>query len=589
METAFGTSFADVRIHANSAAAPALGARAFTLGTDVHFAPGEYRPNAKAGMHVLGHELAHVVQQHGTNHASATRLTRRSGAGRGIVRRLVAPAYVDETAGMHKYDVVAGNSHLVKKGGMTRSGILGDIPAGTRVMFDLDRQSPNYLLVTYNGQSGYVNRTHLTVAERIAGSDFYALEDKANKWVHFYDVSTGTYFDDAMPTGFKDEVIANLTVMLNALAAAEKATKLSVDKRRNVVKHVLHQYALGSPVDPGLWPLAAANLAVVKQRVANDLADLERAGLITMTCVLESVEFTGADFHKHGQAPLFLTFYDVLSKQPVRIVYKPGDLSVDRAVFGKSGAGGAKGVAETMDPTGNYASVYTILPREDAVHQKYGFMQFVETGLPQTAQDLEGVYRSLAVNMAVSYLVGLEDVHHENVLLLTNRVQVIDMEATTGAFNMDPNDLTTGGFGAMLWWKAINDGIKPKLKKAVDAGTADGRTDDRHSAGSDDDGVPQGSRTRCESRQGRRCASGRPRPTTRPTRPDQDRGLLPSDRPGEECRQPACVAHEGRHRRRDGQRRTGRDRAHRCLRQASTAIAGNLRVAPSRRGALLQP
>jgi hypothetical protein len=62
MEASFGASFADVRIH-EGPGAQALGARAYTRGTDLYFAPGEYQPNTAAGQELLGHELTHVVQQ----------------------------------------------------------------------------------------------------------------------------------------------------------------------------------------------------------------------------------------------------------------------------------------------------------------------------------------------------------------------------------------------------------------------------------------------------------------------------------------------------------------------------------------------
>lgn len=62
MEKAFGTSFSDVRIHVGPEAS-AIGAIAFTWGSDLHFAPGHYNPHTPHGQFLLGHELAHVVQQ----------------------------------------------------------------------------------------------------------------------------------------------------------------------------------------------------------------------------------------------------------------------------------------------------------------------------------------------------------------------------------------------------------------------------------------------------------------------------------------------------------------------------------------------
>jgi hypothetical protein len=62
MEAAFGTSFDAVRVHTGPHTA-ALGAHALTCGTDIHFAPGHYDLNTHRGRHLLGHELAHVLQQ----------------------------------------------------------------------------------------------------------------------------------------------------------------------------------------------------------------------------------------------------------------------------------------------------------------------------------------------------------------------------------------------------------------------------------------------------------------------------------------------------------------------------------------------
>jgi uncharacterized protein DUF4157 len=66
METAFGHDFSRVRVHADGRAAElstGLNARAFTIGRDVAFAAGEYRPGTLIGDALIAHELAHVTQQ----------------------------------------------------------------------------------------------------------------------------------------------------------------------------------------------------------------------------------------------------------------------------------------------------------------------------------------------------------------------------------------------------------------------------------------------------------------------------------------------------------------------------------------------
>lgn len=63
MESSFNQDFSHVRVHANSSKAPEVGALAYTQGSDVHFAPGQFSPGTSSGRQLIGHELAHVVQQ----------------------------------------------------------------------------------------------------------------------------------------------------------------------------------------------------------------------------------------------------------------------------------------------------------------------------------------------------------------------------------------------------------------------------------------------------------------------------------------------------------------------------------------------
>jgi hypothetical protein len=62
MESAFGADFADVRVHTGPQA-DRIGAIAFTIGNDLYFAPGRFQPDTIPGQQLLGHELAHVLQQ----------------------------------------------------------------------------------------------------------------------------------------------------------------------------------------------------------------------------------------------------------------------------------------------------------------------------------------------------------------------------------------------------------------------------------------------------------------------------------------------------------------------------------------------
>jgi hypothetical protein len=65
-EPRFGCDFSAIRVHTDPEAAglaSGLGARAFTVGSDVVFGRGEYQPGTPRGQHLLAHELTHTLQQ----------------------------------------------------------------------------------------------------------------------------------------------------------------------------------------------------------------------------------------------------------------------------------------------------------------------------------------------------------------------------------------------------------------------------------------------------------------------------------------------------------------------------------------------
>ena len=77
LEPRFGHHFEDVRVHSGdraAASADAIGALAYTLGSNVVFGAGQYKPGTTHGTKLIAHELAHVIQQRnwpGTSEPSA--------------------------------------------------------------------------------------------------------------------------------------------------------------------------------------------------------------------------------------------------------------------------------------------------------------------------------------------------------------------------------------------------------------------------------------------------------------------------------------------------------------------------------------
>jgi len=68
MESQFGASFADVRLHHDKTSDDlnrSLNAEAFTTGSDIFFRSGRYDPTSGSGQNLIAHELTHVLQQRG--------------------------------------------------------------------------------------------------------------------------------------------------------------------------------------------------------------------------------------------------------------------------------------------------------------------------------------------------------------------------------------------------------------------------------------------------------------------------------------------------------------------------------------------
>jgi hypothetical protein len=84
-EQQYGFDFGNVRVHSDPAAATLadqVQARAFTHGNDIYFAAGAFDPGAPDGQRLIGHELAHVVQEKG-----GVALDTDAGVQRSVLRR----------------------------------------------------------------------------------------------------------------------------------------------------------------------------------------------------------------------------------------------------------------------------------------------------------------------------------------------------------------------------------------------------------------------------------------------------------------------------------------------------------------------
>jgi hypothetical protein len=66
MEPRFAADFSNVRVHTGARATELsnqLNAHAFTIGRDIYFNDGQFKPETSAGRELIAHELAHTIQQ----------------------------------------------------------------------------------------------------------------------------------------------------------------------------------------------------------------------------------------------------------------------------------------------------------------------------------------------------------------------------------------------------------------------------------------------------------------------------------------------------------------------------------------------
>ncbi len=109
-----GTDASRVRVHTGPEAdglSREVRARAFTTGSDIFFRSGEYRPNDRAGVELLAHEVVHTEQQRqGTISAQAS--------GAGVALSQPSDRFEQE-ADRAAHSFVAGGSH---SGGVTPTG-----------------------------------------------------------------------------------------------------------------------------------------------------------------------------------------------------------------------------------------------------------------------------------------------------------------------------------------------------------------------------------------------------------------------------------------------------------------------------------
>jgi hypothetical protein len=116
LEPRFGRDFSAVRVHTDAHAgesARAVGALAYTVGRQIVFGAGQYRPGSRAGQRLLAHELTHTIQQSAFGTAVSPKLA--VGASRGAAEAEADRVADLVTAGLAAPSVRAAPQPLLQR------------------------------------------------------------------------------------------------------------------------------------------------------------------------------------------------------------------------------------------------------------------------------------------------------------------------------------------------------------------------------------------------------------------------------------------------------------------------------------------
>jgi GNAT superfamily N-acetyltransferase len=125
MESIFGTDFSGVRVHVG-AEASSIGALAFTAGSDLYFAPGQYNPASAGGQALIGHELTHVVQQR------AGRVRNPLGSGMAVVQDPRLEAEAEQMGRVASSSATIQSRSSIPTASLTTPGAHGRLAAQAR-------------------------------------------------------------------------------------------------------------------------------------------------------------------------------------------------------------------------------------------------------------------------------------------------------------------------------------------------------------------------------------------------------------------------------------------------------------------------
>lgn len=472
IQRAFRTDLSGVRVHADAAAGDLsrdLNARAFTVGRDVFFGKGEYRPNTDGGLNLLAHELAHVEQASGI--ARRARPARRT-----VIRRKFRPAVVRSKAHLRQRDAW-GTFHgpAIPPGTM----LFTDDNAGNQIVqrrtvlpnvtwVPTVNADPHAPAVVPGDRQGYIR------AERIApwGASTETLFRRQIKSI----------LADAEQRTGNDQLAGKLATDEHVDFLADKSLRLD---SWNPDAPQIGVFAGGV----GSLPDKLDRIREGAEHVADSLEhwrkwlDPQYPDLVDII----EVKLLGSDLHEHGLGVVSAKF----SKLPgsgqvafrgdrdVEAIIKPEDKSLEKELLGAQDDSAVNQLNQIADLTGNEQLGSIRMEVADIAPQGLTpvYSTLVERIQGRSSEDRVGgdttkkgkgkkrVIPAFHETLVFAWLAGIDDLHWENVMWVNDVPYLIDADSVMMKDQMEKTgtgDQNQSGFSTVNKKRSDNtrEGIK---------------------------------------------------------------------------------------------------------------------------------
>jgi hypothetical protein len=229
LEPRFGRDLAGVRIHTDRTSgelAQSLQSRAFTVGSDIFFAPGEFNTRSSSGLRVLSHELTHTVQQGAVPAAGLSQATgpHVTPGASGAIQREVNPKRIE-----NKETVLAKTKRIADsvttKGDQDRPAVSNlDRLAKLGIGFNpgADKSEANNAFV-YTCKCGWIDMGHFFISAAVAYLTAY-LQSKMGLKIE----GVPRTFADLLAMGV-DKIKPFLRPLLTTVSTGDQGEKILAD------------------------------------------------------------------------------------------------------------------------------------------------------------------------------------------------------------------------------------------------------------------------------------------------------------------------------------------------------------------------